>query len=378
MNEVIHVRRFGRKPPRRKRLVMGLLAALVCAAWYSPATARDANTAVAPREQTAPGYGEREDVRQFAEELTQRHGWRMEDTMNILAKARHQARVTQLIMPPPAGTAKNWAAYRSRFVEPKRLKAGLEFWNANDRLLKRAERVYGVPASLIVGIIGVETYYGRHMGGFRVLDALTTLSFDFPSGRSDRSAFFRSELEALLVWARKEGRAPQDVKGSYAGAIGWPQFMPSSILRHAVDFDGDGHINLERNMADVIGSVANFLKNHGWTPGLPTHYSVEPPIDEAALAELLVPDIVPSFSAGDLAAKGAVLSERALAHPGPLALVALQNGQAAPSFVAGTSNFYVVTRYNWSSYYALAVIELGREVQEARLKAASAARQRAR
>ncbi len=378
MNEVIHVRRFGRKPPRRKRLVMGLLAALVCAAWYSPATARDANTAVAPREQTAPGYGEREDVRQFAEELTQRHGWRMEDTMNILAKARHQARVTQLIMPPPAGTAKNWAAYRSRFVEPKRLKAGLEFWNANDRLLKRAERVYGVPASLIVGIIGVETYYGRHMGGFRVLDALTTLSFDFPSGRSDRSAFFRSELEALLVWARKEGRAPQDVKGSYAGAIGWPQFMPSSILRHAVDFDGDGHINLERNMADVIGSVANFLKNHGWTPGLPTHYSVEPPIDEAALAELLVPDIVPSFSAGDLAAKGAVLGERALAHPGPLALVALQNGQAAPSFVAGTSNFYVVTRYNWSSYYALAVIELGREVQEARLKAASAARQRAR
>lgn len=378
MNEVIHVRRFGRKPPRRKRLVMGLLAALVCAAWYSPATARDANTAVAPREQTAPGYGEREDVRQFAEELTQRHGWRMEDTMNILAKARHQARVTQLIMPPPAGTAKNWAAYRSRFVEPKRLKAGLEFWNANDRLLKRAERVYGVPASLIVGIIGVETYYGRHMGGFRVLDALTTLSFDFPSGRSDRSAFFRSELEALLVWARKEGRAPQDVKGSYAGAIGWPQFMPSSILRHAVDFDGDGHINLERNMADVIGSVANFLKNHGWTPGLPTHYSVEPPIDEAALAELLVPDIVPSFSAGDLAAKGAVLGERALAHPGPLALVALQNGQAAPSFVAGTSNFYAVTRYNWSSYYALAVIELGREVQEARLKAASAARQRAR
>jgi membrane-bound lytic murein transglycosylase B len=378
MNELIHARRFGRKPPRRNRLAMGLLAVLVCAAWYSPATARDAKAAVAPREQTAPGYGEREDVRQFAEELTQRHGWRMEDTMNILAKARHQARVTQLIMPPPAGTAKNWAAYRSRFVEPKRLKAGLEFWNANDRLLKRAERVYGVPASLIVGIIGVETYYGRHMGGFRVLDALTTLSFDFPSGRSDRSAFFRSELEALLVWARKEGRAPQDVKGSYAGAIGWPQFMPSSILRHAVDFDGDGHINLERNMADVIGSVANFLKNHGWTPGLPTHYSVEPPIDEAALAELLVPDIVPSFSASDLAAKGAVLGERALAHPGPLALVALQNGQAAPSYVAGTSNFYAVTRYNWSSYYALAVIELGREVQEARLKAASAARQRAR
>jgi membrane-bound lytic murein transglycosylase B len=378
MNDVFHARCRGRNRPGRPMLARGLLTALMCAAWCGPATARDAKKPVDLVQQAVPGYGQREDVRQFAQELALRHGWQAEETLDILAKARHQARVTQFIMPPPAGTAKNWAAYRSRFVEPKRLKAGLEFWNANDRLLRRAERVYGVPASLIVGIIGVETYYGRHMGGFRVLDALATLSFDFPSGRSDRSAFFRGELEALLVWARKEGRAPQEVKGSYAGAIGWPQFMPSSILRHAVDFDGDGHINLERNMADVIGSVANFLKNHGWTPGMPTHYSVEPPLDEAALAELLGPDIVPSFSAGDFAAKGAVLGDRALEHPGPLALVALQNGTAAPSYVAGTGNFYAVTRYNWSSYYALAVIELGREIQEARAKAASAARQRPR
>jgi len=328
--------------------------------------------------QAYPGYGSRDIVRQFAEELAQRHGWPAEDTLKTLAKARHQPRVAQLIMPPPAGTARNWATYRARFVEPKRLKAGLAFWNAHDRLLKRAERTYGVPASLIVGIIGVETYYGRHLGSFRVLDALATLSFDFPSGRSDRSAFFRSELEALLVWSRKEGRAPQDIKGSHAGAIGWPQFMPSSILRHAVDFDGDGHINLERNMADVIGSVANFLSHHGWTPGLPTHYSVEPPLDDAARAELLAPDIVPSFSAAELAAKGAVLSEQALEHPGPLALVALQNGQAAPSYVAGTGNFYAITRYNWSSYYALAVIELGQAVQEARAQAASAPRNRVR
>jgi membrane-bound lytic murein transglycosylase B len=121
-------------------------------------------------------------------------------------------------------------------------------------------------------------------------------------------------------------------------------------------------------MADVIGSVANFLKNHGWTPGLPTHYGIEPPLDEAARAELLAPDITPSFSAKEMAAKGAVLTKRALEHPGPLALVALENGSAAPSYVAGTSNFYTVTRYNWSSYYALAVIELGLEVQEARAK----------
>lgn len=324
-------------------------------------------------EPTAPSasYAHREEVQRFAQELAQRHGWSADATLQALSQARYLPRVTQLIMPPPAGTAKNWAVYRSRFVEPKRLKAGVEFWNANDRLLKRAERTYGVPASLIVGIIGVETYYGRHLGGFRVLDALATLSFDFPSGRSDRSAFFRGELESLLVWTRREGRAAHEVKGSYAGAIGWPQFMPSSILRHAVDFDGDGHINLERNMADVIGSVAHFLKAHGWTPGMPTHYSVDPPRDEAARAELLAPDIVPSFSAQEMAARGAVLSERALDHTGPLALVALENGGAAPSYVAGTSNFYTVTRYNWSSYYALAVIELGREVEAAR-KAGSA------
>lgn len=314
------------------------------------------------------GYGQREEVQQFAQELAQRHGWSAEATLTILAKARHTPRVAQLIMPPPVGTAKNWAAYRSRFIEPKRLKAGVAFWNTHEALLRRAERRYGVPASLIVGIIGVETYYGRHLGGFRVLDALATLSFDFPSGRSDRSAFFRSELEALLVWSRREGRDPQEVKGSYAGAIGWPQFMPSSILRHAVDFDGDGHINLERNLADVIGSVAHFLKAHGWTVGLPTHYPIEPPLDEAARAELLAPDIVPSFSAREMATRGAVLSERALDHEGPLALVLLENAGAAPTYVAGTSNFYVVTRYNWSSYYALAVIELGQEIQAARAK----------
>lgn len=317
-------------------------------------------------------YGVRPDVQQFAQDIAQRHGWNAQATLRILSQAKYLPKVPQLIMPPPAGTAKNWADYRSRFIEPKRLKAGLQFWNAHEGLLRRAEALYGVPASLIVGIIGVETYYGRHLGGFRVLDALTTLSFDFPSGRSDRSAFFRGELEALLVWAHREGRSPQDIRGSYAGAIGWPQFMPSSILQYAVDFDGDGRVNLERNMADVIGSVAHFLTRHGWTPGLPTHFPVEPPVDPATRAELLASDIVPRFTPQDMTARGAVLADRALEHPGPLALVLLENGGGAPSFVAGTSNFYAVTRYNWSSYYALAVIELGREVQEARLKTGQA------
>lgn len=322
-----------------------------------------------PVEAQPQAYADRPDVRRFADELTQRHGWPADWAQDALGQARFLPRVTQLIMPPPVGTAKNWAAYRDRFIEPKRLKAGVAFWDAHERTLRKAERAYGVPASLIVGIIGVETYYGRHLGGFRVLDALATLSFDFPSGRSDRSEFFRGELESLLVWTRREGRAPREVKGSYAGAIGWPQFMPSSILRHAVDFDGDGHIDLERNITDVIGSVAHFLRNHGWEPGLPTHFPVEPPTDEQDRAVLLQPDIVPSFSVQEMGARGAVLDERALDHSGPLALVELHNGGQAPSYVAGTRNFYVVTRYNWSSYYALAVIELGRAVQAERAKA---------
>lgn len=314
-------------------------------------------------------------MQRFAQELAERHGWTAESVLEALAPARYLPRVTQLIMPPPAGTAKNWAAYRERFVEPKRLKAGVAFWQAHERELRRAEAEFGVPAWLVVGIIGVETYYGRHMGNFRVLDALTTLAFDFPSGRSDRSEFFRGELESLLVWTRREGRAAHTVKGSYAGAIGWGQFMPSSILRHAVDFSGDGHIDLERNTPDAIGSVARFIQAHGWQTGQATHFRVEPPTDEQARGQLLAPDIVPSFTPEEMALRGAILDERALDHTGALALVELQNGGAAPSYVAGTRNFYVVTRYNWSSYYALAVIELGQAVQaeRERLRAAGTA-----
>jgi membrane-bound lytic murein transglycosylase B len=154
--------------------------------------------------------------------------------------------------------------------------------------------------------------------------------------------------------------------GSYAGAIGMPQFMPSSILAYAIDFDGDGHIDLHRNSADVIGSVASFLFNAGWLRGLPTHYEVAVPVDSAQRALLLGPDIVPTFTAQQFVENGALLSDEAMVAPGKLALVEVQNGDAAPSYVAGTNNFYAVTRYNWSSYYALAVITLGEAVKRQR------------
>jgi membrane-bound lytic murein transglycosylase B len=244
------------------------------------------------------------------------------------------------------------------------------FWNSAHRWLHQAEQRWGVPAEIVVGIVGVETFYGRVMGNFRIIDALTTLAFDFPPGRRDRSEFFRSELEALLVTSYREKVVPHSLKGSFAGATGLPQFMPSSRARWAVDMDGDGHIDLQNNKADVVGSVAHYLASFGWQHGMPTHYAVVPPPAGADRAALLAPDILPSFSAEQMAQRGAVLDDSGRTHSGPMALVELHNGDAPPSYIAGTQNFYTVTRYNWSSYYAMAVIELGAAV--ARQRAASA------
>jgi membrane-bound lytic murein transglycosylase B len=312
------------------------------------------------------GYATRQDVRDFAAEVAERRQLPPDWVQDQLAQARRQPSAQRLMMPPPAGTAKNWGAYRERFVEPQRIMAGARFWQDNADVLLRAEERFGVPAEIVVGIVGVETFYGRITGNFRVLDALATLAFDFPAGRSDRSAFFRGELEEFLVMCRREGLDPTLPKGSFAGAMGLPQFMPGSINRWAVDFDDDGRIDLNASAADVVGSVANYLAAHGWQRGMATTFAVAVPVDTASRATLLQPDILPSFSAQQMAALGAELDDAGRAHMGPMALVELQNGSAAPSFVAGTQNFYAVTRYNWSSYYAMAVITLGEAVKRQR------------
>ena len=337
--------------------------------------------AAAPRKRNRPGratvaddvnpdlvtYGAREDVVRFAEGLAERRGLDVAWVRSALGQAHFVPSVARFIMPPPAGTAKNWNAYRSRFVEPIRIRAGVAFWRAHEKWLQQAEEIYGVPAEIVVGIIGVETLYGRQMGNFRVIDALATLSFDFPAGRRDRSEFFREELENWFVLCHSEGLDPLDWRGSYAGAIGMPQFMPSSFNKYAVDFDDDGRVDLHQSAADVIGSVAHYLSEFGWRRGLPTHYDVSPPVDTSGRARLLVPDILPTFTAAEMIEHGALLGSDARAVETTLALVELQNGDAAPSYVAGTPNFYAITRYNWSSYYALAVIELGAAVRERRL-----------
>jgi membrane-bound lytic murein transglycosylase B len=335
----------------------------------------DADTAqAAPRRAAArPAprgvpYGAREDVVRFADEVAEKRGLDREWLRRHLAEAQLLPVVRQLMLPPASGTAKNWRLYRSRFIDPIRIGAGVRFWQAQREALERAEKDFGVPPEIVVGIIGVETIYGQQMGNFRVIDALATLAFDFPSEHpraAERNQYFRGELEQFLALHAAAGSSPLAPRGSYAGAMGMPQFMPTSHARWAIDYDGDQRIDLARSAADVVGSVANYFKGYGWIPGMPTHYPVTFDPSRLDLEGLLAPDILPTFSAASFQAKGAVLESAGLEHKGPLALVELQNGPDAPQYVAGTENFYVITRYNWSSYYAMAVIELGREVRAA-------------
>ncbi len=311
----------------------------------------------------------------FADDLAATQGWDAPALREQLSHALDLPRVRQLILPATAGTAKNWTAYRERFIEPKRLEAGVAFWAENEAALAKAESQYGVPPEIVLGILGVETFYGRITGGFKVLDALATLAFDFPAEHpraAERQAFFRHELGEFLKLCRENGLDAADVRGSYAGALGLPQFMPGSWRQHAVDFDGDGRIDLIASPADAIGSVAHYLSEYGWKPGQATHYSVRLPAAPITRRRLLAPDIKPTFSAADLVEAGAELSEAARAHVGPLAVIELQNGPKKPTtMLLGTENFWAVTRYNWSAYYALAVIELGQAVKVRRLQAAA-------
>jgi len=337
----------------------------------SPASGQTPGKAARARK-TAPAdgplYAGRPEAMALATDIAQRNGLDASWVQREIGRAHYVALVSRLMQPAPIGTAKNWQVYRSRFIDPIRIQAGVKFWRNNTEALERAQRMFGVPPEIIVGIVGVETLYGQQVGTFRVIDALSTLAFDFPSSHpraQERSAYFKGELEQLLLLARRNHLDPAALRGSYAGAMGWPQFMPGSWARFAVDFDGDGKVDLFNSATDVIGSVANYFKAFNWQAGQATHFAVS--FDDARLDKeaLLAPDILPTFSVASFTAKGAVLAGDALNYTGPLALIELQNGADPPSYVAGTDNFYAITRYNWSSYYAMAVIELGQEVARA-------------
>ncbi len=317
-------------------------------------------------------YATRPEAMLLADDIAERRDLDKDWVRNAIGQARNIGQISRLMQPAPRGAAKNWRVYRSRFIDPVRIKAGVKFWQDNAASLAKAEKEYGVPAEIIVGIVGVETIYGRDTGSYRVIDALTTLTFDFPTSHpraAERQAFFKSELEHFLSLTSRSEVHPMSLRGSYAGAMGMPQFMPSSWAKYAIDFDEDGKVDLFNSTADVIGSVANYFKAFKWQTGMPTHYPVSFDAAKLDMDALMAPDILPTFSVASFTAKGAVLNNAGAAHTGPLALIELQNGDATifgntPSYVAGTENFYVITRYNWSSYYAMSVIDLGREVAQ--------------
>ena len=332
------------------------------------AAPRNARAKAATPQRSGPPYAERQDAMEFAEDVAARHDLDPAWVRRMVGQAQNLAVVSRLMQPAPAAQAKNWRVYRSRFIDPVRIAAGVRFWRGNRDTLERAEQEFGVPAEIIVGIVGVETIYGQQMGDFRIIDALATLAFDFPSSHpraAERTKYFRGELEQFLLHHREQKTSPLRPRGSYAGAWGMPQFMPTSLVRWGIDYDGDKNVDLAGSTDDVIGSVANYFKGYGWNSGMPTHYPVRFDSTKLDLETLMAPDILPTFSAARFQELGAVLEGPALEHKGPLALIELQNGGDPPTYVAGTENFYVITRYNWSSYYAMAVIELGREVREA-------------
>ena len=298
------------------------------------------------------------EVNAFIDELVARDGFERTSLEAVFRQTRYLDAAIKLIKPAAPGKTKNWQAYRARFVEPKRIAAGVEFWNEHALSLQRAEEQYGVPAEIIVGILGVETIYGRNTGNFRVIDSLTTLAFAYPqtANRDARMAFFRGELESALLFARDANIDPFSILGSYAGAIGWPQY--------AVDFDGTGKIDLRTSAIDAIGSVANFLKVHGWQRGEPLVFPATVS-DPEQVSELLNQGLEAKFTPDQLKRQG-VITPGAIPGSQLLGLIDLQNGDAPTEYWLATNNYFAITQYNRSYFYAMLVIDLGRAVRTAR------------
>lgn len=296
-------------------------------------------------------------IQDFAAEMEKKHGFQRTELENLLMATEFRDDIIKAITRP--AESKPWYQYRPIFLKPDRIRGGVEFWNENEALLSQAETEYGVPAEIIVAIIGVETRYGKHTGRYRVLDSLATLAFGYPK----RARFFRRELEEFLLLSREEQVDPSQALGSYAGAMGKPQFISSSYRVYAVDHDKDGHRDLWNSNADVIGSVANYFKRHGWQTGQPITLQVT---GGEQLDKYVAAGMKPSIKVSELLANGL----RPLAGKPPSAdalssLIRLDAGDG-DEYWLGLHNFYVITRYNHSNLYAMAAYQLSREILTAR------------
>jgi len=318
---------------------------------------------VQPAARSAPPvqqpYGGRADVQEFIREMVTQHAFVERELKILFSRARREPAILAAIAPPKEAKARSWLLYRARFVTDARIAEGAEFWRRNAAALQRAAQEHGVPEEIIVAIIGVETVYGRQMGSWRVIDALSTLAFDYPP----RAEFFRAELEQYLLFAREQDLDVFSVKGSYAGAIGIPQFMPGSYRRYAVNFDGKGGADLRASPVDAVGSVANFLLKHGWqrdgTILLPARVS------GGAYRELLESGWEPTAPLAALKRYG-IETRTDLAQETPVALIELESPGEPTEYRLGLRNFYVLTRYNRSVLYACAVYDLAQEIKARR------------
>ena len=308
-----------------------------------------------------PGFAaEHPGTDEFVKRAVSEYGLPEKEVRALLAKAEYKQSIIDAISRPAEG--KPWHEYRPIFLTDRRIDEGIDFWKENRELIASVSKKFGVDEEIIVAIIGVETFYGRITGGYRTIDALVTLGFYYPKNlSSDRSPFFSSELLHYMQLASEEGLPADEITGSYAGAMGMGQFMPSSYREYAVDFDGDGSRDLWRSTADVVGSVANYLHRHGWQPGQPVTYRAVAS-KEAAFDEISARNFTPTLSVAQWQEKG-FRSSNELSPELPAAVLKLVD-ENRNTYWLTFKNFYVITRYNRSPRYAMAVYQLSQEIKQ--------------
>ncbi len=295
----------------------------------------------------------------FADQMVTKHGFEKSQIINWISQAKKKQNIIRLMTPPrriPGRKRRGrpWYKYQRKFITSNHINNGIRYWRRNRHILKRAEKKYGVPAEIIIAIIGVETRYGRNKGGFRIIDALKTLSFDYLR----RADFFRQELEHFFLLAREEGSNPLTLKGSYAGAFGIGQFMPSSFRRYAVDFNGDGRRDIWNNHADAIGSVANYFNKFGWEEGKPVMKATQ--VRPNAVKSLLGLKFEPNYTLAQFKRMGIRYNGNESDNT-KVMFVDLRT-EIGTAYWVGFKNYYVITRYNHSKHYAMAVYQLSQEI----------------
>jgi membrane-bound lytic murein transglycosylase B len=303
-------------------------------------------------------YHQRDEVMVFVEQMAKKHGFVANELKAVFADVEFQASVVKAMEPPSSPNVRSWERYKSRFVNQGRINQGIRFMQEHAVELTRARQQYGVPEEIITAIIGVETLYGQNTGSYRVIDALTTLAFDYPR----RAEYFRSELEQYLLLTREQGLDYFSVLGSYAGAIGLPQFMPTNVRQLAVDFDDDGQVDLRNSVVDAIGSVARYLADHGWKAGEPITSQVR---FNETVPDAWIENILPVMKKKDIK-HVSFSTESKLDEALSFAVIPLVTPDKPSEYWLGFNNFYVITRYNKSTFYAMSVFQLAEAIAQNR------------